>query len=185
MAVTAASIRARRRAASPAALQKKREEGTLRGDERAFVRVGASASMVLAGEDDLSEWSDEELKRGMRCVQAGPRKGRFIGKPPVVVPKKLHDELVRRTLSKANMLMLENSERAVQVLVAIVDDETIDAKDRLVAVRMILDRVMGKAPERIDFSVSGDPEWLQALRGGIVSVENEADVIDVDDDQGD
>src|SRR5678816_4765825 len=96
--MAAAQVRAQQRAVSPSALRRKRERGEYRGDERALVRVGTAGTAVLAGEDDLSEWTDEELKRGRRAVQVGANKGKFLGKEPIVVPKKLHDELVRLSL---------------------------------------------------------------------------------------
>jgi hypothetical protein len=162
-----------RKAMTPAGLRKKKaREGSLRGDEQAFVRVSTTATKILVGDDDLSEWTDEELRRGRRMVRkAGRNQGRFVGRDPIVVPKKLHDELVRRTMSKANALLNENLLAAVQCLIEICTDKQAEDKDR----------VMGKAPDKVEIRM--DAPWLLALQGGIVSVNNDADVIDVGEDE--
>jgi hypothetical protein len=167
---------------STSSLRAKRERGEFRGDEQAYVRLGRTQTRVLVGEDDLSDWTDEELRRGCRAIRRNGRyTGRFTNKKPDVVPKKMHDELVRRTMSKANALLNENLLKAVECLVEIITDPQSENKDRIKAAQLVMDRVMGKAPERIE--VRSDAPWLLALQGGIVSVDNEADVIDVEDEE--
>lgn len=180
------SIRGKRRAASQKAIKAKVANGTYDGTERALVRVGAANTAVLVGADDLSDWSMEELKAGKRNdINGGNR-----GVNPVIVPKKIHDELVRRTLDEAAKKLRENLDVAVSALTEIVADKTVDAKDRLKASQMIIDRVMGKNPETI--KVSGDAKWEQALQAGIVPMtpeslgantadEEDPDINDVED----
>jgi hypothetical protein len=158
------TIRAKRRTVSPKALREKRDRGELTGRERALVRVGKTSTKVLTGEDDLSEWDDEELRRGRRRAASG----NFRGADPKVVPKALHDELVRRTMDKAAKLLHDSLEAAVQVLCELVLDPDIEAKDRLRAVQMIMDRTMGKAPDKVEVTADMKP-WEIALRGGIVN----------------
>lgn len=182
-AKSAASIYAKRSSFTPAQLKARHEAGTLRGNERAFVRVGTSTTKILSGEDDLSDWDDEELRRGRRRVnKPGSRfHGKFQGKDPVVVAKALHDELVRRTMDQAAKKLQENLLAAVEVLVEIVTDPEVEAKDRLRAVAMITDRVMGKSPDKVE--ISGDKPWEIALKGGIVNAgTNKAKEEDDDDD---
>jgi hypothetical protein len=163
-------IHRRRKKASPAALRKKAAAGETTGDERALVRVGKAATKVLTGEDDLSNWDNEELRRGQRR----DRNGRFQGRAPLVVPKALHDELVRRVTSEAQALMNENLVAAVQVLVTLVTDEGIEAKDRLKAVEMIMNRVMGKEASRLELD-PGDKPWQVALLHAIVPTTPQGD----------
>lgn len=160
--------RAQQRAVSPAALRRKQERGEASGEERALVRIGTSGTKVLSGMDDLSGWDDEELRRGRRRVQEGISKGKFRGRDPIVVPKALHDELVRRTLDQAAKLFYENVVMAVEVLMELVSDPDVEPKDRLRAIQMITDRAMGKAPEKVELSGEMKP-WEIALRGGIVN----------------
>lgn len=128
--------------------------------------------------DDLSDWDDEELREGRRK----DKHGGWIGRAPTIVPKALHDELVRRTLLNANELMRDNLEDAVRELVHIATSEACEAKDRLRAISMILDRVMGKAADKVE--ISGTVPWLMALQGGIVSLQDnvaEEDDEDIED----
>lgn len=50
------------------------------------VRVGNTNTAILSGEEDLSLWSEEELVRGRRRA----KNGKWVGRPPAVVPKALH-----------------------------------------------------------------------------------------------
>jgi len=157
-----------------ATLKRKAERGEADGTERALIRVGARNTAILIGEDDLSDWDEEELRRGQRR----DKNGRFQGQPPKVVPKAIHDELVRRTLAKAEELMRENLYTAIEALVEIITGQDTEDRDKLKAIDMIMNRVMGKTPDRIQFSGAMKP-WEIALRKGIVSTDD--DVLDIDD----
>src|SRR5688500_3570828 len=69
--------------------------------DREVIHVGKSNTAILRGEADLSSWSEEELIRGQKRSASG----RWQGRPPKVVPKALHDELVKRKMSKAYELL--------------------------------------------------------------------------------
>lgn len=157
------TIRGKRRSSSRRALTEKSDRGELHGNERALVRVGKQNTRILIGAEDLTEWDLEELRAGRRRSANGS----FDGKAPVIVPKAIHDELVKRTLSEAQRLLTESLDDAVQALTSIVKDNNVDAKDRLKASQMILDRVMGKNPETV--KVTGEAKWEQALTAGIVA----------------
>jgi len=163
-ASSAESIRSKRNASTQGAIKAKVANGTATGKERAVVRLGLSTTRVITGQDDLSEWSDEELREGRRR----DKHGGWMGVTPKIVPKALHDELIRRTLLQANELMRENLPAAVEMLVALATNEGVEAKDRLRAISMILDRVMGKSPDKVE--ISGQSPWLVALQGGIVTM---------------
>jgi len=128
------------------------------------VYVGRTNQAILAGEADLSIWTDEELIRGhKRDVN-----GRWSGRPPKVVPKAIHDELVRRRLSKSGELLKESLLDAVTLLGTVVRDPEAQYSDRIKAASLIIDRVMGKTPERISLQV--EPPWSVALRQAIQPV---------------
>src|SRR4051812_38504065 len=76
------------------------------------ITLGKSNLAILSGEADLSLWTEEELIRGQRRAA----NGRWMGRPPKVVPKAVHDELVKRKLSKAYDLLDESIYDAVAVL---------------------------------------------------------------------
>ena len=153
------------------------------------IQVGITNAAILDGTDKLELWDEEELIRGQRKG----RNGKFQGRPPKMVPKALHDELVKRKLSKAYALLNESIVDAVLVLREVVTDDEAEYSDRIKAATLIMDRVMGRAPERI--IVESEPPWAAALRnalvfpgpgehGGIISSGEDfidADVIDEDD----
>lgn len=151
---------------SAGAIRARQDLGLSSGRERALVRVGRSATDVMTGVDDLSEWDDEELKEGRRR----DRHGNFSGRPPVVVPKKIHDELVRRTLAKAEQLLRENLHDAINELVRLATHESTDDKAKVKAIEMIMNRVMGRETQKVE--VSGRAKWEIVLDGGIVSMPN-------------
>src|SRR5262245_54429365 len=129
---------------------------------RSPVWVGKTNSAILNGTEDVSLWSDEELLRGQRRAS----NGRWPGRPPKVVPKAIHDEMGRRRMLKAHDLLRDNLLAAVEVLVTIARDKRAEDKDRLKAVGMIMDRVLGKVPERVHLAPDVEPPFVTALREG-------------------
>lgn len=183
MTLTKQQIRARKKATTPAGVKRKVERGEAHGNERAYVRVGKMNTKIMTGQEDLSVWSDEELKRGQRK----DKNGRWQGRPPSIVPKAIHDEMVRRTMEKAATMMNDNLEAAVACLVDIVKGADVEDKDRIKAASMIIDRVMGRTPEKVELTAQVKP-WQTAVQGGIVRVPrsalpaaDEEDIIDVDE----
>lgn len=130
--------------------------------ERARIYLGKTNTNILVGKNDVSDWTEEELEMGRRQSKAGT----FSGRPPLVVPKAVHDELVKRTLNNAQEHMRQNLEGVVQVLVEIAAGPGIEPKDRLKAISMIMDRVMGKVPDTVN--MKADAPWVQAITDGIV-----------------
>lgn len=139
--------------------------------KRASVHVGRTNTAILTGQEDLSLWSDEELKRGQRKSS----RGRWEGKPPSVVPKAVHDELVKRTLAKANELLRDNLVGAIECLAELMTGADVDDAVRLKAALAIKDHVMGKAPQTIDITATVKP-YEEVLESFTI----ERDVIDVD-----
>ncbi|HVX19210.1 MAG TPA: hypothetical protein VHA73_14360 [Acidimicrobiales bacterium] len=113
------------------------------------VSVGKTNLAILNGTEDLSVWSEEELLRGQRR----DRNGRWAGRPPKVVPLRVHEELTRRRLDKAYELLRDNLVAAVEVLGEVVQDKKAAPKDRLRAAELIMERVMGKAPMKVEVGV--------------------------------
>lgn len=148
------NINAKRNTVTPRRIRERYEAGEDVSKDRALVRMGVLNTRILTGQEDLSLWDDEELKRGQRR----DKNGNLVGKAPVVVPKVLHDELVRRTLSRIEELMRESALEATKAIVDIMKGQYQEgaddpkAKDRLRAAEMILARVMGKEPMRIQIS---------------------------------
>jgi hypothetical protein len=145
-------------------LKHKYRVGDYGNGHRALVRCGKGSTDVLIGKDDLSEWDEEELRRGRKRDSSGGWRGR----DPVIVPKAIHDELVKRTLTKANQMLIDNLENAVVVLTEIVMDTKADNKDRVKAIDMIMNRAMGREPQKLE--VKGEAKWEAAIAHSIVSL---------------
>ncbi len=120
---------------------------------------GKAVSAVLAGEDDLSGWSEEELIRGQRRS----KHGQWHGTPPKIVPKILHDELVKRKLTKAYDLMNESIYDAVAILIELAKDTRVESSVRLKAVTEILDRTIGKKPIEVKLEVTKLERAFEAM----------------------
>ncbi len=132
---------------------------------------------IWEGEEDYSDWTDDDLCRGYRS----PRSTKL----PARIPRAIHDELVRRKLSKAYDLLRDSLVDAVRVLIEIVQSPAASEADRIRAATLIMDRVMGKAPEQINVSVEQEPPWAVAIRDmyasqGSLKVGPGDDVIDAE-----
>ena len=130
------------------------------------IRVGKSNLALLQGHEDVRDWDEEELRRGRRR----DRNGGWAGRPPAVVPKLIYDEITRRKMSKADDLMRDNYYDAVDLLGTVVRDPNADNKDRITAAKIIIERVRGREPLRVDVDVKA--KWEVALEAAIVSVAN-------------
>jgi len=128
------------------------------------ISIGNANLAILNGEADLSLWSDEELRRGQRR----DRKGHWSGRPPKVIPKAIHDELVRRTYDEASKLLQDSLVDAVTLFGVLVRDEKADPAVRLKAASIIVERVMGRAPMTLHVDVQ--PKWQAAITHAVVSI---------------
>lgn len=141
-------------------------------DGRGLMKVSPMTRAILNGEEDLTAWGEEELRRGVRRG----KDGRFR-KGPSVVPKTVHDELVRRKLSRAYDLVKESVYDAVRVLAAIVNDGEADPAIRVKAAAELLDRGMGKAQQHVSLGVAL-PKFHGVLAAAIVATIDEEEVVD-------
>lgn len=126
----------------------------------ARVGVGKTNLAIFNGEVDLSIWSEEELVRGQRRSA----NGKWMGRPPKVVPKAIHDELVKRKMSKAYDLLNDSIYDAVAVLREVALDRSADAAMRIKAATEILNRTMGKPTQEMKIAVKSTfDEALEAM----------------------
>jgi hypothetical protein len=132
-------------------------------DGRGLVKISPVTRAVIDGTEDLSTWSDEELERGIRRG----RDGKFR-KPPRLVAKAVHDELVRRKMTKAYSLLRESTHKAVEVLIEVATDRKADPAVRVKAAEAILDRSLGKPTESMRLSIDGSEPWQRLIANAIV-----------------
>lgn len=174
--LAAAKQRKGQKSASPEKLRRLGREGHDISNARAIVHVGQNTTRILTGQEDLTSWTDEELERGQKMS----KNGTWTGRPPQVIPKIIHDELVKRTLSKAQELLRSNLLDAVAALTSIAKDEDAPEGARIQAATLIMERVMGKTPEKVE--ISAEMPWMDALTDAIVSTEDDfvANALDVE-----
>ena len=106
-------------------------------DGRGLVKLSPLQTRVANGLDDLSTWTDAELEYGAKRV-----KGRFQNKPKVIAAA-VHDELVRRKMTKAFESLKESVHDAVALLREVMTDDEADPALRVRVRRDDLDRVLG------------------------------------------
>lgn len=132
-------------------------------DGRGLLRISAAAADAVDNPELIRDWDDEELRRGRRK----DKNGRFAGRDPIVVPTNCYREMMRREFAKANQLMGENLVKAAQALTNIIESPMSEDKDIIKAAQLLLDRVMGKNPDKLDVSFK-TPMYVGLLAGGIV-----------------
>lgn len=131
----------------------------------------------------VEDLDDEELRLG-RC-RDGHGRIPHVTKTMEMVPRDLYDEMVAEHLHRTKEKYRQNLDAALQVMVDIMGDESVEPKDRMEAAKHIIERQMGKAVERVNVSVTKAPweELLgdvahitraqhQALKEGAIDVES-------------
>jgi hypothetical protein len=86
------------------------------------------------------------------------------------------DAIVRALIADCNRELRDNVQIAIRKLIELAKDDSIDPKHQLKAIDMILVRVMGKPPDKIEIK-SGAP-WEAAIASALVA--SDADVIDAE-----
>lgn len=145
---------------------------------RVYRQLPARTAALLDGRDNVEDWDDDELRHGYRKSKDGT----FSGRPPALVPLKAYKELLRRRLRETEQIMVDSLPAAARTLQAIMESPFAEDRDRIKAAQLLIERVMGKAIERVELGLNADPPWMEALKGGIVDVD-EPEVIDVDSEE--
>jgi hypothetical protein len=135
-------------------------------DGSTTVTITPAAAGVIYDGDSLDDWDDEELLRGRRRN----KNGRFVGRPPTVIPAALHKELTRRRYSKAHDLLADSLVDAALMLRSIINDELADAADRIKAAEVMFNRVVGRPREQVSLAIQteGPAPWERLVSAAIV-----------------
>jgi hypothetical protein len=115
---------------------------------------------LVDGDITVDDLDDEELMKG----KVRSRNGTFQGTDPVMIPKKMHDALVRRILSRGAEKIRADFFDAIDVIGSIARDESVDPAIRLKAATTVLERVAGRTPEKVELSMEVKP-WERAMDG--------------------
>jgi hypothetical protein len=118
-------------------------------------------AQLLDGRLTVADLDDEELAKG-RCRAAD---GSFSGRPPVDVPREIYTAMRARLIERAHEMFAEALPEAIQAMVAIAQDPSVKEADRLKAIQMVTDRILGKTPDKVEVSQGGDKPWQIDIAG--------------------
>lgn len=122
--------------------------------------------MVIAeGILNLDDWDDEELIRGYRRNRAG----RF-GVAPKFIPKEVQQEVFRRIVSRGDAKMRAAYLTSIDRLTDLAENAGSE-KVQLDAIRELMNRIVGKVPDRVH--VAQEQPWEQFLADSIQPVGDE------------
>lgn len=139
-------------------------------DDDMYVRMTGRYALLFNGVISVEDLDDEELARG----QLKASDGTFRGRPPRVIPSELMQAMRREWLGRAEAKLREAlMEVGLGGMIEIAKDKTIDPSVRLRAQNIIVERTMGKVPDKIELraedpieslfrSILADPNGLMA-----------------------
>jgi hypothetical protein len=132
--------------------------------------------VIAEGILSLDDWDDEELIRGYRRS----RNGRW-GPAPKYIPREVQLEVFRRLVQRGDRKMREAYLKSISNLVDLSEDASSE-KVRLDAIKELMNRVVGKVPDRVHIGVEQPYESI--LADALVPL-SESAVLDLDtDDDG-
>jgi hypothetical protein len=122
-----------------------------------YVRLRGRYAELLDGRLKVEDLDDEELAHGrLKAVD-----GTFKGRPPSVIPTELVQAMRREWLSRAeSKLRAALHEHGIGTLTKLAADTTIDPAVRLRAAEKIIERTMGKVPDRVHIAAEDPVETL-------------------------
>lgn len=126
-------------------------------DDDTYVRVTGRYALLLNGVITVEDLDDEELSKGqLKAVD-----GTFRGRPPKVIPQELAQAMRREWLSRAEAKLREALyDGGIKTYVELAKDTSIDPSIRLRAADKIIERTMGKVPDKVEFAVEDPVETL-------------------------
>lgn len=126
-------------------------------DDDMYLRMQGRYALFLNGKITVEDLDDEELSRGqLRALD-----GTFRGRPPRVVPSELVQAMRREWLKRAEAKLRDALlEKGIGTLTELAGNENIDAAVRLRAAEKIIERTMGKVPDRVQLAAEDPVETL-------------------------
>lgn len=132
-------------------------------DDDMYIRLRGRYAQLLSGDISVEDLDDEELAQGRLKATDGT----FKGRPPRVIPADLVNRMRKEWLSRAEAKLRDAlMEKGIGTLVELAGNPEVDAQVRLRAADKIIERTMGKVPDRVHIAAD-DP--VEALFRGILN----------------
>ena len=145
--------------------------------ERGQVIVSGRVQMLLNGTLSVDDLDDEELARGYPKAKDGT----FRGVPPKVIPRAMHNAIRKKLFERAAEKLQMDLLDTVTYMGEVVRNTQIDPKTRLDAAKWIVERIMGKNPDRVEFSADKPfMELLEDIHRGPAPKAIEATIVDAE-----
>ena len=126
-------------------------------DHDIYLRLQGRYAMLLQGVLKVEDLDDEELAQGRLKASDGT----FRGRPPRVVPAELVQAMRREWLSRAESKLREAlMQKGIGTLVELAGDTNIDPAVRLRAADKIIERTMGKVPDKVHIAAEDPVDTL-------------------------
>ena len=124
----------------------------------------------------VADMDDEEL----RCGRMRDGNGRIpkVTKTMEMVPRDLYDEMVAEHQRRTHEKFRQQLDAALDTMVEIMTDQTAEPRDRADAAKYLMERVIGKTPERVQVAVAKAPwEEIAMEVGRLTRAEHEQRVL--------
>lgn len=126
-------------------------------DDDFSIRLRGRYAEFLAGKITVEDLDDDELAQGRLKASDGS----FRGRPPRVIPADMVQAMRREWLARAEAKLRDAlMEKGIGTLVALAENEDIDPAVRLRAADKIIERTMGKVPDRVHIAAEDPVESL-------------------------
>lgn len=113
----------------------------------------------------VEDLDDEELVAG-RCRDEYGRIPKN-GKKTELIPKDLYDDMVAEHELRFKQRLRSHLDKAITTMVEIMEDDTVEPRERFEAAKYLFERTAGKTPETVNINVNRAPyeELLNAVTG--------------------
>ena len=138
-------------------------------------RVPDRYQQLIDGVISIDDLDEEEIIRG----QLRDANGNFSGTPPRAIPWTLHDALRHTMEQRMQRRMMASLPEVLDSLVRTAKFDRSGAA-RVAAAQLILDRTLGKVPDKAEVKHTVTAKWEDAAKGGRIFVDLAADVVDAE-----
>ena len=122
------------------------------------MRVSARMEAFLNGEITIEDLDFDELARG----QMRSERGDFSGRPPDYIPRKFQQAAFQELQKRMQLKFQEEVEPSLNALKAIRDNPKAPADARLKSAIHLIERAVGKVPEKNEVKVEVQP-WSENI----------------------